>query len=232
MINFLTSPLPEAVSVNGKDYPINTDFRVWIDIQNVLSDSSLSSVERVIRFFSLAFISPALPDSVDGALFALSEFLSPLPKGEGINEKCTAPAFSFTYDGKTYTAKAGSEIGNYFHYNNKTAIVQGSRNKNYSRGIDISDTVAVAFTKSLIEEYGTLFKNLGCTKFDIGGDELLGWGDAVTSNVSKWKQLDHWKEYAIDRTGNSKAVAYDAFLLYMNDLYDLVTGLGYTSVRM
>jgi hypothetical protein len=148
------------------------------------------------------------------------------------NEKCAYSAFSFTYDGKTYTAKAGSEIGNYFHYNNKTAIVQGSRNKNYSRGIDISDTVAVAFTKSLIEEYGTLFKNLGCTKFDIGGDELLGWGDAVTSNVSKWKQLDHWKEYAIDRTGNSKAVAYDAFLLYMNDLYDLVTGLGYTSVRM
>jgi hypothetical protein len=111
MINFLTSPLPEAVSVNGKDYPINTDFRVWIDIQNILSDSSLSSVERVIRFFSLAFISPALPDSVDGALFALSEFLSPLPKGEGINEKCTAPAFSFTYDGGLIYAAFLSQYG-------------------------------------------------------------------------------------------------------------------------
>lgn len=148
------------------------------------------------------------------------------------NEKCASKAFSFTYGGKTYTAKAGSEIGNYFHYNNKTAIVQGSRNKNYSRGIDISNEIATAFTKSLIEEYGTLFKDLGCTKFDIGGDELLGWGTAVTTSVSKWKQLDHWKNYAINRTGNSKSVAYDAFLLYMNDLYDLVTDLGYTSVRM
>ena len=76
--------------------------------------------------------------------------------------------------------------------------------------------------------------SLGCKKFDIGGDELLGWGSAVvsTSVASRWQQLDHWKEYAIHRTGNSNAVAYDAFLLYMNDLYDLVTGLGYTSVRM
>jgi hypothetical protein len=148
------------------------------------------------------------------------------------NDKCASKAFSFTYNGTTYTAKAGSEIGNYFHYNNKTAIVQGSRNTKYSRGIDISNTIAVAFTRSLVEEYATLFKNLGCTKFDIGGDELLGWGASVDGDVAKWKQLNHWETYAIQRTGNSNAVAYDAFLLYMNDLYDLVTGLGYTSVRM
>lgn len=150
------------------------------------------------------------------------------------NEKCADSSYEFTYGGKTYTAEAGTEIGNYFHYDGKTAIVQGSRNGNYSRGIDISNEVAVAFTKSLIEEYASLFRNLGCTKFDIGGDELLGWGSAVvsTSVASRWQQLDHWKEYAIDRTGNSSAVAYDAFLLYMNDLYDLVTDLGYTSVRM
>lgn len=150
------------------------------------------------------------------------------------NERCADQDYSFTYDGKTYTAEAGSEIGNYFHYNGKTAIVQGSRNGKYSRGIDISNEVAVAFTKSLIEEYATLFYNLGCREFDIGGDELLGWGSAVvsTSVASRWKQLDHWKEYAISRTGNSNAVAYDAFLLYMNDLYDQVTDLGYTGVRM
>lgn len=148
------------------------------------------------------------------------------------NEKCANSDYSFTYNGQTYTAAAGSEIGNYFHYNGQTSIVKGSRNADYSRGIDISNEVAVAFTKSLIQEYATLFANLGCTKFDIGGDELLGWGSAVVSGVNKWQQLDHWKEYAIERTGNSNAVAYDGFLLYMNDLYDLVSGLGYTSVRM
>lgn len=148
------------------------------------------------------------------------------------NQKCASSSYSFSYNGKTYTAKAGTQIGNYFHYNNKTSIVQGSRNKSYSRGIDISNETAVAFTRSLVEEYATLFAELGCTKFDIGGDELLGWGTAISSSVPKWQQLDHWKAYAINRTGNSKAVAYDAFLLYMNDLYFLVTDLGYTSVRM
>lgn len=148
------------------------------------------------------------------------------------NAKCKNSAYSFVYNGKKYTAKKGTVIGNYFHYNNKTAIVQGSRNTSYSRGIDISNEVAVAFTKSLIEEYATLFAELGCTKFDIGGDELLGWGASINSSVSKWKQLDHWKSYAQNKTGNSKAVAYDAFLLYMNDLNDLVRGLGYKSVRM
>lgn len=148
------------------------------------------------------------------------------------NQQCASSAYSFSYNDKTYTAKAGTKIGNYFHYNNKTSIVQGSRNTAYSRGIDISNEIAVAFTRSLVEEYATLFAELGCTKFDIGGDELLGWGTSIDSSVPKWKQLDHWKTYAINRTGNSKAVAYDAFLLYMNDLYDLVTNLGYTSVRM
>ena len=134
-----------------------------------------------------------------------------------------------------YYGLTGEEgIGNYFHYNGKTAIVQGSRNKNYSRGIDISNETAVAFARSLITEYANLFRELGCTKFDIGGDELLGWGSAVvsTSTASSWQQLDHWKQYAINRSGNSNAVAYDGFMYYMNDLYDLVTSLGYTSVRM
>lgn len=148
------------------------------------------------------------------------------------NEQCATNPYSFTYDGKTYTATAGSEIGNYYHYNNQTTIVKGSRNTAYSRGIDISNEVAVAFTRSLIEEYARLFHDLGCDKFDIGGDELLGWGSAIDTSVKQWLQLDHWKEYAQKRSGNTNAVAYDGFMYYMNDLYDLVTGLGYTSVRM
>ena len=139
------------------------------------------------------------------------------------------------YAVQKYNAKYGTDIGNYFHYNGKTAIVQGSgpeaAQKNYSRGIDISNTKAVTFAKNLYAEYAAFFKELGCTKFDIGGDELLGWGASLAS-VSRWKQLDHWKTYAQSRSGNSKAVAYDAFMYYMNDIYDLVKSYGYTSIRM
>lgn len=139
------------------------------------------------------------------------------------------------YAVKKYNAKYGTDIGNYYHYNGRTAIVQGSgpeaAQKNYSRGIDISNTKAVTFAKNLYAEYASFFKELGCTKFDIGGDELLGWGTSLGS-VSKWKQLDHWKAYAQKRSGKSNAVAYDAFMYYMNDIYDLVKGYGYTSIRM
>lgn len=142
------------------------------------------------------------------------------------------------YAVKKYNAKYGTDIGNYYHYNGKTAIVQGSgpdaAQKNYSRGIDISNTEAVTFAKNLYAEYAAFFKELGCTKFDIGGDELLGWGSAAvsTSTASRWQQLDHWKTYAQKRSGNKNAVAYDAFMYYMNDIYDLVKGYGYTSIRM
>lgn len=139
------------------------------------------------------------------------------------------------YAVKKYNAKYGTDIGNYYHYNGKTAIVQGSgpetAQKNYSRGIDISNEKAVTFAKNLYAEYAAFFKELGCTKFDIGGDELLGWGKSLAS-VSKWKQLDHWKTYAQNRSGNKNAVAYDAFMYYMNDIYDLVKSYGYTSIRM
>ena len=148
------------------------------------------------------------------------------------------------YAVKKYNEQYGTDIGNYFHYNGKTSIVQGSgpesAQKSYSRGIDISNKEAVTFAQNLYKEYAAFFRELGCTKFDIGGDELLGWGSAVvsTSTASRWKQLDHWKAYAQQRaqaegkSNYSSAVAYDGFMYYMNDIYDIVSSYGYTSVRM
>lgn len=146
------------------------------------------------------------------------------------------------YAVKKYNEQYGTDIGNYFHYNGTTSIVQGSGSesaqKSYSRGIDISNSEAVTFAQNLYKEYAAFFRELGCTKFDIGGDELLGWGTAVSGSVSKWKQLDHWKTYAQERakaegkTNYASAVAYDGFMYYMNDIYDLVSSYGYTSVRM
>ena len=205
----------------GRDGTLCTQSEVATDNTH-LTQAEVAEIVKYARLYHVEIV-PSF-DSPGHMNYVVKKF----------NEKCADSSHEFTYGGETYTAEAGTEIGNYFHYNGKTAIVQGSRNGNYSRGIDISNEIAVAFTKSLIEEYASLFYDLGCNKFDIGGDELLGWGSAVvsTSVASRWQQLDHWKEYAINRTGNSSAVAYDAFLLYMNDLYDLVTDLGYTSVRM
>lgn len=139
------------------------------------------------------------------------------------------------YAVKKYNEKYNVDIGNYFHYNENIAIVQGSgpdnAQKNYSRGIDISNAEAVTFAKNLYAEYAGFFKGLGCTKFDIGGDELLGWGDSIDSTISKWNQLDHWKTYAQNRSNNTNAVAYDAFMYYVNDIYELVKGNVFTTCK-
>ncbi len=206
--------------LNGRDGTLCTQAEVATD-NTYLTQEQVKEIAEYAKLYHIELV-PSL-DSPGHMNYIVKKF----------NENCAEAAFTFTYQNQTYTVPQGTNIGNYFSYNGKkTDVVPGSRNAAYSRGIDISNEIAVAFTKSLIEEYAVLFKDLGCTKFDIGGDELLGWGSAVTTSVSKWKQLDHWKAYAQEKTGNSNAVAYDAFLLYMNDLNDLVRELGYTSVRM
>ena len=145
-----------------------------------------------------------------------------------------------TYAVKRYMEEYGVDIGNYFHKHGKVALIcSGGENtdgvaKKYSRGIDISNPTAVEFAKALYCEYGEFFRELGCTAFDIGGDELLGWGDdgSIDKSVPKGCNLDHWQEYAQRLTGNPDAVAYDAFLIYMNDIATLLYSLGYESLRM
>ena len=213
--------------LNGRDGELCTQAEIDDD-ERVLTHEEIAEIVEYANLYHIEII-PSL-DSPGHMNYIVKKF----------NEQCATSGFTFTYDGETITVPAGTDIGNYFHYNGQTSIVKGSRNANYSRGIDISNDIAVVFTRSLIEEYATLFGDLGSTKFDIGGDELLGWGTAVvsTSTASRWKQLDHWKEYAQNRAkaeGKSNwasAVAYDGFIYYMNDLNALVRELGYTSVRM
>ena len=142
------------------------------------------------------------------------------------------------YAVKKYNEHYNTDIGNYFHKNRKVSIVQGSSltgedaQKRYSRGIDIANPEAVSFARALLTEYGELFRSLGSKSFDIGGDELLGFGESIDVTLSKWQSLEHWDALAQEKTGRADAVAYDAFLLYMNETASLMRSLGYSSVRM
>lgn len=195
------------------------------DNKKYIKQDEMREIAKVAKLYHVEII-PAL-DSPGHMNYAVKKY----------NEyKGYDKAADYNKDNGTYG------IGNYFKYNGETTLVKGSKLKDvtetvqttYARGIDISNAEAVEFAKNLYSEYAKFFKELGCTKFDIGGDELLGFGSAIvsTSSVTRWQQLDHWKEYAIKKTGNSNAVAYDAFMLYMNDIYELVKSYGYTSVRM
>ena len=139
---------------------------------------------------------------------------------------------------KKYNEHYGTDIANYFHKDGKVSVVQGSSiykeqsALSHSRGIDITNPEAVKFAESLYLEYGKFFRCLGCKRFNISADELLGFGESIDDSVSKWQNLEHWDEYAKDLTGNERAVAYDAFILYVNGVCAMLRELGYESILM
>ena len=138
------------------------------------------------------------------------------------------PDFSFTYDGKTYDSSVDgfSSIANHYSHGGETE-------KADYIGIDLTREHAVAFTNTLIEGYADYFSKLGCSKFDIGSDELLGWytfelGGDVIDYDNRWTALEHWKSYARNTLGIEKGSARDVLVSYINDLAGRLEKKGYT----
>lgn len=138
------------------------------------------------------------------------------------------PGYSFTYNGKRYNknSKGFKNISNYFKYNGKKT------NYNYI-SIDLTNPTARAFTAKLINEYADFFKRQGCTKFNIGGDELLGWSNVTVGGrtftyYTKWKALQHWDSYAKNVLDIKNGNATDTFISYMNSTAKRLEKKGYT----
>ena len=54
---------PKFIEVNGKRYPINTDFRVAIECNRVAEDDSITDIERALGVICLLFGEEALEDT-------------------------------------------------------------------------------------------------------------------------------------------------------------------------
>ena len=111
MIGFLTKPHPDFLLISGREYEINTDFRVWMEISEIFSEENISPADKIIKIFSLIFTSSVLPSSVDEAIKSIGEFLSPFSspseeRGSGGNT-----AFSFSHDGGLIYAAFLSQYG-------------------------------------------------------------------------------------------------------------------------
>lgn len=137
------------------------------------------------------------------------------------------PDFSFTYDGKVYDRKTRGfgSIANHYERDGVTRKVTDI-------GIDISKEHAVAFSNAVIDDYASFFKELGCTEFDICGDEIMGWsnfmlGDNQVSYDDRWLFLEHWQQYARKELGIRKGSPSDAFINYINALATRLEGMGY-----
>ena len=64
--NFLTEQLPKSVEISGKDYAINTDFRVGFKLEEIMRSSSLSSEEKITKMVQAYY--PVIPSDIKGAI--------------------------------------------------------------------------------------------------------------------------------------------------------------------
>lgn len=71
-MSILTSALPSFVCIDGEKFEINTDFKVYLSLESIIFDNSVSVYRRTAKILALCY--KKLPSSLDGALEALMEF--------------------------------------------------------------------------------------------------------------------------------------------------------------
>lgn len=106
----------------------------------------------------------------------------------------TATDFTYFYNGQTYSGHASLQAGN-------------------RATVDVTDEYARNLTFAVTQAYADFFASFGCTKFNIGGDEVSGAEDA-------------WASSEYNRT-NGGQNCKDAYVIYMNQLSANLKGRGY-----
>lgn len=74
-MNILLDTLPETVTVNGREYFADTDFRTMIILEKVIADKAISNTERILRVMDLIFTDEQpeeLDEAIKGVMFLYS----------------------------------------------------------------------------------------------------------------------------------------------------------------
>lgn len=97
------SALPESVFVEGKDYEINTDFRIWTQICDFM-ESDADYDEKILKLLCYGY-SKELPPHLDTAVLALFDFMALGKKGRGSFREPSDRVMDFSQDeGLIYAA--------------------------------------------------------------------------------------------------------------------------------
>lgn len=91
MINLVNSPPPESIYINGTEYPINTDYKVWIEVSALLEDLDLTDEsENIANIFEhineLVFNVPNIPEDIEAVLDAIVNFQGGYPEEQSETE--------------------------------------------------------------------------------------------------------------------------------------------------
>lgn len=117
-MNFLTKPLPETLTIEGKEYPIKTDFRVWLEFDRLLS-SKLPETEKLFEMIALVMDKERcakLPPNcwvlmAEIFKFYATDFYKQSEKKAESDNTSSAPIFNFEYDGEYVYAAFYEQYG-------------------------------------------------------------------------------------------------------------------------
>ncbi len=88
--------LSDSVTVDGAEYKINTDFKVWIEIEGLLFETQSDHVTRLARILSLAY--PVLPPDPYGAIDGIVKFYTGKEETVCGKGQKTDPCYDLTED--------------------------------------------------------------------------------------------------------------------------------------
>jgi hypothetical protein len=97
-VNLLVDRLPTTVEIDGREYPINSDFRSCLRIILAFEDPDLAGIEK--QLIMLANIYPEQPENVEAAIRRGLQFLNGGANGKEEDEEEDLPLrlYSFAKD--------------------------------------------------------------------------------------------------------------------------------------
>ncbi len=95
MLEKISNPC-DSVIIDGVKYGINTDFKIWIEIEHLFFDRSMGDAERLARVLALAY--PVLPKNPVGAVKGVMFFYSAGKECETKNDETKLPFYDLKED--------------------------------------------------------------------------------------------------------------------------------------
>ena len=98
-MSILTAKLPDSVEIDGKQYPVYTDFRNWVEFEALMMDGSRSLADKIVSAFALCYHRDALPPDFEQAASAMVWFYcGETRKNSGTGGKKQKAVYSFEHD--------------------------------------------------------------------------------------------------------------------------------------
>ena len=110
-MSILTRKLPEGIVIEGRFYPVYTDFKNWLKISEILEEERHITPSVLSRIFALSY--KILPETADEAFSGVLRFLSCGKKTEEKEEggRNKSRIFSFGEDAELIYAAFFSQYG-------------------------------------------------------------------------------------------------------------------------